>query len=188
MKNYPIYIKFFYDKNNNNNVQSMTNILNIVEFKIDLYQILEDNKLIINNESPIFRIEINEEQKLIEEKIIFKGKELNAKIHFISNNNIYKTKNEKKDFCDNIMKTFKLHKRYDLDYHSFINKKNKISKKIYAIKEKIEKIPELKNKLQNFINIEKKFRKIEETKELEKCFEEINKEIEDVEKLISKKI
>ena len=166
IKNKPIYIKIFYDRNNNNNIELFTNNFYLKKYEIDLYQILIDNNIEIEkieNNSLIFKIKFNQSQCIMNEQLLFNNQILNANIKYTSDS-IYKSEHEKKKFKNKIYQKLKIHKNFDAEYNYYINYKNAISKHIYSIKPKIKSNPILNDEVKEIEIIEKKFRSVEQNK------------------------
>ena len=161
-KDKPIRIKFFYNKDvNNNNIQYFINDLNLIEYEIDLFNVFEENKIILQNNCPYFKIKLDESQKLTDEEIVFDNNRLKGEIKSIKNG-IYKLNKEKNEIIKKIYEVMKSNKNYDLNYHNFVEKKNQLSKLIYDLKDKIEKNDEIRDELNNIISLDKKINRIKD--------------------------
>ena len=178
-----INIQFFYDKDNNNDVDKCLNNLLLIEYEINLEKIFEDNKVIIEKNDIILKVKIDEAQKITEPQIILNNNILDAEINMIKGG-IYKTEIKENLLKKNIYKILKAHKNYDANYYIFIEKKNKISKYIYEIKGKINNKEEFKEQFQKMIKLDKK---CHSNKQINKD-SELVKEIENDLKTISLEI
>ena len=154
-ENKVINIQFFYDKDNNNDVDKCLNNLLLIEYEINLEKIVEDNKVIIEKNDIILKVKIDEAQKITKPQIILNNNILDAEINMIKGG-IYKTEIKENLLKKNIYKILKAHKNYDANYYIFIEKKNKISKYIYEIKGKINNKEEFKEQFQKMIKLDKK--------------------------------
>ena len=164
VKEKPIYIKIFYDKENNNNVELFTKNLNLKIFEIDLYQILNNNKIKIENikeNSLVLKITFNPSQYLMTEELLFDNKKLEANFNY-NFDCIFKSKHERKKYKYKIYRKLKIHKSFDAQYNHYITLKNAISKHLYSIKPKIQNIPMLNDEVKEIDSIDKKFRSVKE--------------------------
>ena len=183
----PIRIKFFYNKDaNNNNIHLFINEFNLIEYEIDLFNVFENNKDILGNNFPYFKIKLDDSQGLIDEQLVFENYKLEGNIKIIKNG-IYKLNKEKKNIILKIYKIMKESKSYDLIYHNYVDKKNQISKLIYGMKGKIEKNNEFNDELNHLILLDKKIHNIKDTNDINKENEKLSNIDEEL-KQISYKI
>ena len=156
----PILLKFYYLLNNNNNIENMINNNILIEYEIDLFKLLNDNKINPKNKNKIIlKINIDDSQKISIKKLFINNKEIKLNYKILKKG-IYKNEEEENEFKIRIKKQYKIHKSYDLEYQKFIDKKNKIAKKLYHIKEKIEKKSKTSEDLIKIINLDKKLREV----------------------------
>ena len=178
----PIYIKIFYNDGDNNNVKLTTNNLILIEYEIDLFKMLNGNKI---EDDIFFKMEIDSCQKLLNEEIIFNDQKFKNNINIIKGG-IYKTYGKENQFKKQIMKSYSSHKLFDSNYHLIVEKKNQMSKSLYSLKSIVEKNPELKEDLNKIQVLDKKIHNIKAPYD-KNSLEQIQKEIEDLKKYINDK-
>ena len=178
----PIYIKIFYNDEYNNNVKLTTNNLILIEYEIDLFKMLNGNKI---EDDIYFKMEIDSCQKLLNEEIIFNDQKFKNNINIIKGG-IYKTYGKENQFKKKIMKSYSSHKLFDSNYHLIVEKKNQMSKSLYSIKAIVEKNPELKEDLNKIQVLDKKIHNLKAPYD-KNSLENIQKEIENLEKYINDK-
>ena len=178
----PIYIKIFYNDEYNNNIKLTTNNLILIEYEIDLFKMLNGNKI---EDDIYFKMEIDSCQKLLNEEIIFNDQKFKNNINIIKGG-IYKTYGKENQFKKKIMKSYSSHKLFDSNYHLIVEKKNQMSKSLYSIKAIVEKNPELKEDLNKIQVLDKKIHNLKAPYD-KNSLENIQKEIENLEKYINDK-
>jgi len=188
-EDFPIFIKLSYnDSNENNNVKLCTNNLLLVEYEINLFKIVNDLRNKIKKECEIyFQLQIDNAQKLTNGIIIFNEEKYNENIKIINDNGLYKFEKDKKLLSKQIILNHIRHKSFDSIYYNFINKKNEVSKYLYLVKTRIEKISKLKDHLNKIKDLDKKIHKIKDINN-KKDLEEINKEVKEIDKITINKL
>ncbi len=179
----PIYIKIFYNDEDNNNVKLTTNNLILIEYEIDLFKMLNGNKI---EDDIFFKMEIDSCQKLLNEEIIFNDQKFKNNINIIKGG-IYKTYGKENQFKKQIMKSYSSHKLFDSNYHLIVEKKNQMSKSLYSLKSIVEKNPELKEDLNKIQVLDKKIHNLKAPYDTN-SLEQIQKEIENLENYINNKL
>ena len=186
---FPLFIKLFYnDSDDNNDVKLCTQNLILVEYEINLFKIVDNLINKIKEKCEIyFQLKIDNDQKLTDGIIICNGEKYNNNINIINENCLYKFEEEEKSLKKKIVINHLCHKLFDAYYHDFINKKNQISKYLYNVKTRIEKIPELKEELNEIKNIDKEIHNIKGNNNLNNL-EKLNKNIEKIDKTTTEKL
>ena len=186
---FPLFIKLFYnDSDDNNDVKLCTQNLILVEYEINLFKIVDNLINKIKEKCEIyFQLKIDNDQKLTDGIIICNGEKYNNNINIINENCLYKFEEEEKSLKKKIVINHLRHKSFDAYYHDFINKKNQISKYLYNVKTRIEKIPELKEELNEIKNIDKEIHNIKGNNNLNNL-EKLNKNIEKIDKTTTEKL
>ncbi len=186
---FPLFIKLFYnDSDDNNDVKLCTQNLILVEYEINLFKIVDNLINKIKEKCEIyFQLKIDNDQKLTDGIIICNGEKYNNNINIINENCLYKFEEEEKSLKKKIVINHLRHKSFDAYYHNFINKKNQISKYLYNVKTRIEKIPELKEELNEIKNIDKEIHNIKGNNNLNNL-EKLNKNIEKIDKTTTEKL
>ena len=91
----PILLKFYYLLNNNNNIENMINNNILIEYEIDLFKLLNDNKINPKNKNKIIlKINIDDSQKISIKKLFINNKEIKLNYKILKKK-IYKNKKEK---------------------------------------------------------------------------------------------
>ena len=162
-ENKPIYIKIFYDEENNNDVTLFTKNLNLKILKI------EDKDLVL-------QITFDPSQYSMTEELFLNERKLKAQIEYMEDS-IYKSKKQKEEEMYNIREQLKINENYDKQYDDYTESKTKISNYGYAIKELIEDDEKFSDEFKLYQEFDKYMRKEDGNKLLLRQYEDRLKSI-----------
>ena len=174
-ENKPIYIKIFYD-NENNNVELFTKNLNLKILKIELHKILNGNGIdtnTIKDKDLVLQITFDPSQYSMTEELFLNEKKLKAQIEYMEDS-IYKSKKQKEEEMKNIREQLKINENYDKQYDDYTESKTKISNYGYAIKELIKDDEKFSDEFKAYQEFDRYMRKeCEDKLLLEPCEERL---------------